>query len=292
MDDLETSDAGFSTALPVEKEVADRKQPWLLHALSVSTLNFCSFAGLDVISDVPSNADDQRPTSYLVAVPGSKDSDIEMYELPSEKQVALIPEPGQSSGRVGMVMALALFRHAAEEVVHVACGYENGRACVFKQNKQAAKWEQIYGAQPHSQPILSLGLAPSLDVFFTSSADAVVAKHPLYAATGTLKEVQTKHSGQQGLRARNDGKIFATAGWDNRVRVYSAKTLEEVAVLKWHREGCYALDFARLQTASEDLSGNILTHQTVAQAREARTKETHWLAAGSKDGKISLWDIY
>jgi hypothetical protein len=31
---------------------------------------------------------------------------------------------------------------------------------------------------------------------------------------------------------------------------------------------------------------------TVSQQRLARSKATHWLAAGSKDGRVSLWDIY
>ncbi|TQS31841.1 hypothetical protein Golomagni_07867, partial [Golovinomyces magnicellulatus] len=52
-----------------------------------------------------------------------------------------------------------------------------------------------------------------------------------------IKTVNTKHSGQQSLSLRSDGKLFATAGWDSNVRVYSAKTLKEMAVLQWHKVG-------------------------------------------------------
>jgi hypothetical protein len=31
---------------------------------------------------------------------------------------------------------------------------------------------------------------------------------------------------------------------------------------------------------------------TVREEREQKAKTTHWLAVGSKDGKVSLWDIY
>jgi hypothetical protein len=31
---------------------------------------------------------------------------------------------------------------------------------------------------------------------------------------------------------------------------------------------------------------------TLAHRRDQKTTTTHWLAAGSKDGKVSLWDIY
>lgn len=154
----------------------------------------------------------------------------------------------------------------------------------------------------------------------TSAADAVVAKHPLPAVQGIwktelkpFKVVQTKHSGQQGLQVRSDGKIFATAGWDGRARVYSAKTMKEVAVLKWHKVGCYATSFAEtvdsepIETAVDaptkeedeeagESDTTIAKRSTaisiVQQRRDARAQSTHWLAVGSKDGKVSLWDIY
>ena len=141
---------------------------------------------------------------------------------------------------------------------------------------------------------------------------------------------------------RGDGLIFATAGWDARVRVYSGRTMRELAVLKWHRESCYATAFAEVAGAeaatpagdgSRDVeeeeeevrtgtgtgtgttttttarsqaltrageaskpSTAATTHgaarMTVSQRRERKAQTTHWIAAGSKDGKVSLWDIY
>src|SRR2546430_13457319 len=103
---------------------------------------------------------------------------------------------------------------------------------------------------------------------------------------------------------RCDGKIFATAGWDARVRVYSAKTMRELAVLKWHKEGCYAVAFALIdpeqarEAAPTGLIGSELGPRrqhsaldAIKDQRDARAQKTHWLAAGGKDGKISLWDI-
>lgn len=125
--------------------------------------------------------------------------------------------------------------------------------------------------------------------------------------TKPLKILQTKHSGQQGLKIRSDGKIFATAGWDSRVRVYSVQSLKELAVLKWHKEGCYAVAFAEITSSGDGLGdvggirptdkGGAMTTVTgailsVKEKRDLRATTTHWLAAGSKDGKVSLWDIY
>ena len=124
-----------------------------------------------------------------------------------------------------------------------------------------------------------------------------------------IKIVSTKHSGQQGLRIRSDGRIFATAGWDARIRVYSTKTMKELAVLKWHKDGCYATAFADI--TDPDIDGESVGESTTPEGtvemavvrqvstmtvakerRDQRARWTHWLAAGSKDGKVSLWDIY
>lgn len=109
---------------------------------------------------------------------------------------------------------------------------------------------------------------------------------------------------------RDDGKIFATAGWDGRVRVYAVKTMRELAVLKWHKEGCYAVGFAdvedpkqpgdvggenseegRIEEKGKEVARKTGT-MTVKQERLRKAETTHWLAVGSKDGKVSLWDIY
>lgn len=131
-----------------------------------------------------------------------------------------------------------------------------------------------------------------------------------------LKIVNTKHSGQQSLSIRSDGKIFATAGWDAKVRVYSTKGgMKELAVLKWHKEGLYAMGFGEVLEGTvegkedresinppESSGGEVVRMgkeggvlpkvKTVEQMREERERRRHWLAAGSKDGKVSLWEVY
>lgn len=161
-----------------------------------------------------------------------------------------------------------------------------------------------------------MAVAPSQEYYLTSSADSILAKHPFPARKGIwdselkpLKLSQTKHSGQQGLQIRSDGMIVATAGWDARVRIYSAKTLKELAVLRWHKTGCYATAFARTDTSPFLQEGEqsgpeidatekskkmpvVKQSNTTQQKRDERAQTTHWLAVGSKDGKVSLWEIY
>lgn len=232
-------------------------------------------------------------------------------------------------------MALAI--HSLNTNLRIIAGYESGHTIVFALDRAGIehsaldrpelKWQKLYSAQPHSQPILSVSVSPSYDYYVTSSADAILAKHPLLSVetavnpdTKPLRLLQTKHSGQQGLCIRSDGKIFSTAGWDSRVRVYSAKSMKELAVLKWHKDGCFATAFAdvgNIETqgikpetvsssgisdelvlaqdnspTSTDLSTPHSPTTTVSQRRDLKAQTTHWLAAGSKDGKVSLWDIF
>lgn len=228
-----------------------------------------------------------------------------------------------------MVMAMALLyldgaassttSSANGSILTLVTAYENGLAAVL-QLDPSGTWNTVYLSRVHQQPILSLDVVVDQGFFLTSGADAVVAKHPIpggsqFAADDQpvqqpLKISNTKHSGQQGLRVRDDGRIFATAGWDSAVRVYSSKTLKEVAVLKWHQVGCYAVALASV-VASDSRTDDTRTgassepHEvpprdlvsrsgqlSVKDRRILRAQTAHWIAAGSKDGKISLWDIF
>ncbi|KAI7475540.1 WD40 repeat-like protein [Hortaea werneckii] len=292
----EDTENAYSKVLPVDDATTDRTQPLLLNTLMVNTLNFCSFAMCHAPSTIETlNNRTPTPCSIQLAYPGLQDGQIIVTELPSEARIATIPEPKDI--KTGMVMAIRL-DYTHEHDLTIVGGYESGHACVWRRNPTSQYWERTYTYQAHSQPILSLDLAISLGSFFTSSADAVIARHPFDAAGGETKVIQTRHAGQQGLTIRADRKIFATAGWDGKGRVYSAKTMKELAVLKWHKEGCYALAFAATDL-DEDRgneqkpdTGLVKRALTVSEQRTSAAKSTHWLAVGSKDGKISLWDIY
>ena len=108
---------------------------------------------------------------------------------------------------------------------------------------------------------------------------------------------------------RSDGELFATAGWDARLRVYSVRSVKELAVLKWHKAGCYATAFAEVRAIdgsgpraeggeAEKLSSGLVPTTRNQSSRPSQTRRcekatsTHWLAGGSKDGKVSLWEVY
>lgn len=118
---------------------------------------------------------------------------------------------------------------------------------------------------------------------------AVVTLEPPYKIT------DTKHAGQQSLQVRSDGRLIVTGGWDARIRIYSSRTLKEVAVLKWHKEGVYAVAFADILTPQDVASQDAVVDRRAkgrGQEREDETKMKHWVAAGAKDGKVSLWEVF
>lgn len=255
----------------------------------------------------------------FVAVPNALDSgSVDFFHLPLEKRVSILK--ADPKVKTGMIMALDLFHRPETGLLTVISGYEDGHTMVHQRESQASSsdrwvWVKTLMSRPHSQPILSLGTMPSKDFYFTSSADAVIAKFAIPISNldsapsvpvRAAKINNTKHAGQQDLTVRNDGKIFATAGWDARIRVYSCKTLRELAVLKWHEDGCYSITFAEVLSPSpskrsEEKEERVLVAspksdesalEIIKYQRSLKAQQTHWLAAGGKDGKISLWDIY
>ena len=84
-------------------------------------------------------------------------------------------------------------------------------------------------------------------------------------------------------------------------------------MLSWHKVGCYATAFATVPFSQNEPSsskeggggdvdqespvtmtdvGSKAALSTVQLRRDEKAQTTHWLAAGAKDGKVSLWDIY
>lgn len=380
--DLEDESA-LSSALPLDPAAGLRPKPWMLHLLEVNTMNFCSFASCPTApSPAPAASATPAPSSerpavpmseLLIAVPNTLASEaVDIYHLPSQTRNHTV-RLGEENG---MAMALALVW--LSDVLTLVVGYENGLAVVAQLDPSGdGSWATIYRNKSHSQPVLSLDVAPNREYFLTTGADATVAKHPLLpqaplspdsardapetvspdvgskdmpskrgedAESGTekkqprsalsaalgshkstarpvsfkkseiktqpIKVIDTKHSGQQGLRIRSDGRVFATAGWDSKTRVYSAKSMREVAVLKWHAVGCFTVAFADLaihesrgdvatqnKSTDEDAASTTkvaprLLKMTVKERRVKQATDAHWLATGSKDGKVSLWDVF
>ena len=79
-----------------------------------------------------------------------------------------------------------------------------------------------------------------------------------------VRSCALKHKGVSDVQLRQDGKVFAIAGWDHKVRLYDWKTRQALAVLRHHQDGIQTLSFS---------------------------PNTTGLAAGSNDARVTLWDL-
>jgi len=164
-------------------------------------------------------------------------------------------------------MSLCLTESAEDDSqILLAAGYESGHVCLY--SVSSSNWSTTYSFKSHSQPVLSVIMNPAKEFFYTSSADANVVQHSTALSSQPFKVVNTKHSGQTSLSIRQDGRLLVSAGWDGSGRVYSATTLSQVAVLKWHSSGVQVAVFSAGKTGKS------------------------WILLGGKDGKITLWDVF
>lgn len=90
--------------------------------------------------------------------------------------------------------------------------------------------------------------------------------------TITLKcEIPLKNDGCNIVKLRPDRKIFASGGWDGRLRLFSWKSLRLLVVLAEHRDAITDVQFTEKVV-------NLWNSQI--------------MAASGADGMISLWNLY
>lgn len=134
-----------------------------------------------------------------------------------------------------------------------------------------------------------LDLAVHDTIGISTSADNQIVKYNLFESSPSIQNASIKKHGLAAVDIRSDGKILATGGHDGRlvhgglatmwafadsnffvrIRVFSLKTLKPLAIMNYHRDSAYAVAFGPVKENAE-----------------------HWLLGGSKDGRISLWNIY
>ncbi|KAI1765393.1 WD40 repeat-like protein [Hypoxylon sp. FL1150] len=348
----------MSAALPLDESAPDRPQPWVLHILEVNTMNFCSFASCapeldgspeEIFIAVPNTLETEAVDIFQLP---SQTRQHTVYLGNKREKKGMVMSLGlflwegnltlAAAYESGLVTVARLGRDETWDVIYTArvhgqpvlsldaAPHKNffltsGADAVVAKHPIPATASFPFQEPQHARQAESRSTTASTPSLLSAalpseSEHTIPPKQPKpVVEMQPLKTINTKHSGQQGLRIRSDGKIFATAGWDSKVRVYSTKTMSELAVLKWHEVGCYAIAFATLadeqalnpqdpsSTSEKDLkepsdtSGNRETaimassktgQLSVKDRRIKMAKEAHWLAAGSKDGKISLWDIY
>jgi WD40 repeat protein len=129
----------------------------------------------------------------------------------------------------------------------------------------------------HPEPVLCLDVLPDGSEGVSGSAGSLLQRFALNWAKGTLtitKTVTIPNDGVSDVLIRADQRVFASAGWDHRVRLFSWKTSKPLAVLVPHTETIHGLAFAE------------------GPWTKGPPNASSWFASCSKDGTVALFDVY
>ncbi|GAM17095.1 hypothetical protein SAMD00019534_002700 [Acytostelium subglobosum LB1] len=230
-----------------------------LDSLSLGTNNNNNMPAINAIENLVAISSDEVP------------SQIELWDMTrgecvmkvrADLSTAGMPGSSQNIGeRFGMAMCMKLWRDT-DGRLKLCSGFENGGMCLWDlSNPQQC----LAMSKLSTEPLLSFALNGDCGVS-GSGDDRIVEFKINYESRQFDKIVDHKlnNNGIADVKIRDDGKIFATAGWDRRVRIFNARKHTPLAILKYHTESIYSIDFNR---------------QNV-------------LASASKDLKIALWSIY
>jgi len=155
----------------------------------------------------------------------------------------------------------------------VIAGYESGEVLVWDWSNNSLVRVVTFVGLVGTVMSLAWDLKKKLGVVVGAEDKVVVFNEELVI----IKEREVINKGLGAVQLRGDGKLAVCGGWDGKLRVFSwvkPDRLKPLAVLKFHTETVEALTFS-----DEEVDGGRLGGKRV-------------LAAGGKDGKVSLWDIY
>ncbi len=139
---------------------------------------------------------------------------------------------------------------------------------------------------------------------WSTSADECTVRYDLTSDKAASRAVPTNKPGRSAVAVRSDGAILGTGGWDGKVRLHRTDVdgRPQVAISDFFKDTVQSLAFAPdmrsrpsgpQSAASEQDSDDDEDEldQWDLQAEERRATAYRWLAAGSKDGRIALFDV-
>ena len=247
-------------------------EEWNTRALSLGRMAVCS------------SGDGMETTSnrWRIAAPLENGTDIGIFDGTGTLCTTVSPTPSTAGGLMtrtgGMAMACSWLDGSNKLSVAYDDGlvrcYDtaaSGSTCLFTYtpSKETQTCTALCCMAQHSPDNMEtswrcvLGTAGShVSVFDVDSSGS----HPTEQADITLQR-----EGVSDIAVRRyDGKVFATAGWDHRVRLFALgcgthSKIRPLAVLRFHSESVTSVDFG---------------------------PRDGLLASGSRDTRIALWKLY
>lgn len=215
-----------------------------------------------------------------LAVPSEQTSQVDVHTLDKQRLLsqpsAMAPEDSQvvsvlshslkppAPETYGMCMRLRMFIHRSSGP-RLLIAYESGKLTL---------WDPVSGillneVKAYEDCIMAMDYWVSPDsgmiTCVTGSANEVIKSWKIDKDNFVEEtSVSVTNPGVGDVAVRGDGRIFASGGWDHRVRIFSLRKFSPLVVLMYHTGSVHCVSFA----------------------------PDNALATGSKDGYIALWDVY
>ncbi|CAI2173318.1 15885_t:CDS:2, partial [Funneliformis geosporum] len=255
----------------------DDDEPKLEKSLSVNSLNFCKF---DYCFKGENDQD------ILIALPSSKESAaIDVWNLSNQKRILGF----DGKREIGYCMAIKLFQHPTNKSEYlILSAFENGGVILwsFSSNKSKdddvdEEWfsERLWSVKQHKETVLALDVSKNRKFAISTAGDNKIVKYNFnedFEKEPLINSITIKSVGIADIKIRTDSKIFATAGWDSKIRVFSSKSMKPLAILSYHKESVYSLAFAHVYS-QEDNENTSIDNEIDERVLN------HFLVGGGKD---------
>lgn len=242
----------------------------LRHEAHTDHVGFCRFV---YHPQLPSSSGGAAPA---VIIPrGGSNISILCGRTLEKRQVLNVDDGGGAAGLppLGTVMCF-LPVQLASGGTYLLAGYESGTLILWDLNcSKIVSHARL--ATADDECLMTLDYDPVTNRGVAGGSSDKIVVFCLDRQTGEIRrksEIAIKNAGVHRLRIRKDLKVFSSAGWDGRIRIFSWKSLRPLAVLTEHR-------------------GGELLDLTYSEDKVSMWKAVIMAAAGS-DGQISLWDLY
>lgn len=204
---------------------------------------------------------ESRPGAALLAHPTEHMEEVRVVDMRSWTLVCTL----KPDSKLGMLMCMKMWQADSGPVL--CAGYEDG-SLVFWDVSHRRPYSCL---KAHPEPVMCLDVDVCKQKGISGSSEKILQSWTLDKQQNLQMHdyVQMTNPGVSQLCIRADGKILATAGWDDNIRVFGWKKLKPLAVLQHHTDMVNSVAFSDHQDPPQRL-----------------------LAAGSKDQRISVWSIY
>lgn len=231
-----------------------------LREFCTQSYTFCRISALEADRTPSAEPTEPKDTTGLIATPGEDPSVAEIWGIQSAKRLAVFRLPPGVT--YGMCMSMHAFRHGGR--AYLAVGYEAGHVAVWRLSECS---QPLMAAQLHKEAVMALVIDSSATGGVSGAAETALVCFRNSLDTRTMavrKSIELHKKGISDVALRPDDKVFATAGWDGKVRVYNYKKAAPLAILKYHTAGVTTVAFSA----------------------------DHLLASAARDGTIALWSVY